>query len=708
MESFNQALLEIGVEELPPHAVERALDEIKEKGEEILTTLRIDYEKIITWGSSRRLILLIEGLASQQKDRIEKIMGPPRKMVLDEKGKITEAGKKFLKAKGIKKEEIGIERTEKGEYIYIKRKRGGKETKTLLPHIFYQLIYSLNFPKSMRWEEGNFYFGRPIRYILALFGEELLPFKLAGVTSGKKTKGHRYLSPSTFAVESVHKYPSLLKKKRVIIDPEERRKIILSQKEKIISSLKRKWPRVKVLEDKELLEEMVYLVEYPTLFLGKFNPRFLHLPSPILRACLRDYQKYFSMVNNNEILPYFIGVREGTEEYIEEVIKGNERVLNARLTDAKYFFEEDKKISLKERVPLLKGMMVQKRLGNYYDKTMRLVKLVEKLSCFFNKEEVKERVKRAAYLCKADLLTQVVKEFPSLEGIMGKEYALIFGEDERVAQAIFEHRMPRFHGDRLPESIEGSILALADKLDTLVGSFWAGLIPSGSEDPWGIRREAHGIIEILLQREWRVSLSRLIEEALNLYGKKEEKEEIISGVRELFKMRMRGILKNKGIKADEIKALMKVSFDDPVDLIKRGESLHKVLSQEKAKEEVIAIVRVLNILKQADEWQIKIPEEIKENLLKDKEERELYHLLKEIKKEVEESLGEQKYIEAYRKLSILKESIHSFFDKVLVMSENKELRINRLSLMKKIGDLFLSIADFTELQIKKSGSQTKS
>lgn len=703
MELSKTALLEIGVEELPPQLVEKALCELKEKGEETLTALHIDYKKILTFGSSRRLILRIDQLAPRQNDRIEKIIGPPRKIVLDERGNLTKMGERYLKAKGIKKEELSIEKTEKGEYICIKRKKEGEEVKTLLPYIFFQLIQSLRFPKPMRWGEGMFYFGRPIRYILALFEREALIFKIAGITSGTKTKGHRYLSPSTFPVENVHEYPSLLKKKWVIINPEEREKMIIAQGEKIISFLREKRPETKILKDEELLKETVYSVEYPTLFLGKFDARFLYLPSPILRACLRDYQKHFSVVDGNKILPYFVGVREGNEKYIEEVTKGNERVLNARLTDAKFFFEEDKKIPLKKRVPLLKGMMVQKRLGNYYDKTMRLVKLIEKLSHYLDiKEETKERTKRAAYLCKADLLTQVVKEFSSLEGIMGKEYALLSGEDERVAQAIFEHRMPRSHEDKLPETIEGSLLDLADKLDTLVGSFWAGFIPSGSEDPWGLRREAQGIIEILLKRKWRISLHQFIKESLDLYGEKEEKEEVMSLVKQFLKIRMVGILKDKRIKPDEIKAVVGVGFDDPVDLIKRGEILHKILSREESKEEVIAIVRVLNILKQANERQIKIPNKIEEELLKEKEERELYYFWKEIREEVEKHIREQRYLKAYIILVPLRDLIHHFFDEVLVMSENKELRANRLSLIQKIGNLFISLADFTELHVKKN------
>jgi len=693
------ALLEIGVEELPPTLVQEALKQLERKGKELFVSRYLDYKKIITSGSSRRLIFLAEKVTLKQKERVEKEMGPPERIVLNERGELTREGEAYLKAKGAKKEDLGVEKLKKGNYVYIKRKIAGKKTEDILPCLFSELITSLHFSKSMRWNQGKFSFGRPIRSILALFGEKMVKFEVAGVRSNRKTRGHPYLSPSAVYIENPEQYPSFLKKKWVLINPAERREIILEQMKEIVSYLNKERKQRRILEDEELLEEIVYSVEYPTLFWGEFDPHFLSLPSPVLRACLRDYQNHFSVVEGETFQPYFVGVREGNRKYLKKVIEGNQRVLNARLNDAKFFFEEDKKIPLEKRVPFLKEIVVQEKLGSYYDKTLRLVKLADRIATSLKVDEkTREIVKEAAYLCKADLTTQIVKEFPSLEGIMGKEYALYFKKSPQVAQAILEHKMPRSNEDKLPQTLPGAILALTDKLDTLVGSFWAGFIPSGSEDPSGLRREAQGIIEIILAREWEISLDSLVKESLRLY--KGEKKELNLKIKEFFRARIVNILKEKSVKADQIKAILKIDDNKPVKIVKRGEALSKAASREEFKEEVIAIVRLLNILTQAERWNLKIPKKIEEKFLRKKEEKNLYQHFKKIERKVEKSLEKQKYLEAYQILSDLKEPIHDFFEGVLVMEEDDNLRTNRLSLLNKIGKLFTSIADFTQLQVK--------
>ncbi|MCD6473060.1 glycine--tRNA ligase subunit beta [Candidatus Aerophobetes bacterium] len=694
-------LLEIGVEELPPLLVKGILTELKENAKKLFISSRLDYERVLTFGSSRRLILWVEKLAVQQKDKMDEEIGPPKNVVLDKNNNLTPKGEKYIKAKGIKEEDIEIKKSEKGEYIYIKRRTKGKRTLNILPSLFIGLISSLRFPRTMRWGKGNFCFGRPIRSILALLGEDAVQFEIAGVISGRKTYGHRYLSPSLLSIESPEKYFSLLRENWVIADPEERESFILRQINEVVSSLKERGYQAVILKDKELLEEITYLVEYPTLFLGEFNHQFLHLPSPVLRACLRDYQKHFSVIDkkSNTSMPYFLGVREGDGRYLKGVIEGNQRVLNARLTDAKFFLEEDKKIPLREKVGFLKEIVVHKKLGSYYDKTLRLTRLGEKVASFLKKDEnVKKRVKEAAYLCKADLLTQIVKEFPNLQGVMGKEYALYSGEDPLVAEAIFEHRLPHVSGDSLPQTEEGAILALVDKIDTLVGSFWAGLIPSGSEDPWGLRREAQGVIDIIIDRGWKISLDYLINECRKIY--KIDNETADSSLKEFFKVRVASLLRDRGIGTNQIKAVLKIGFDDINDTIKRGEALYEVSQEKRFKEEVIAIVRLLNILKQAKQWKINIPENTQENLLIAEEEKKLYYLWRKIAKEVKELLNEQEYIKAYKRASTLEGDIHNFFERVLVMDENPNLRINRLSLLNNVGKFFNYIADFTELQVK--------
>lgn len=697
------ALLEIGVEEFPSSLVEEALTQLKEKGEELFASSNLDYEKITVSGSCRRLILQTEKVSLKQKERIEKEMGPPERIIVNERGELTKEGKAYLKAKGIKREDLGVEKLKKGNYVYIRRKTVGRRSKDILPSLFSELITSLSFSKSMRWGKGDFAFARPIRSILALLGEEIIEFEVAGIRSGRETRGHPCLSPFLISIDNSQKYSSILRKKWVIINPAERKEIIIKQMQEIVSQLNKDGKRQRVLEDKELLNDIVSSVEYPTMFLGEFDPHFLSLPSPVLRACLRDYQQHFSVVEKETFEPYFIGVRDGNGEYLAEVIKGNQRVLNARLSDAKFFFEEDKKITLEERVPFLKEIVVQEKLGSYYDKTLRLVKLGERIATSLEiDEKIRGILKEAAYLCKTDLTTQMVKEFPSLEGIMGREYALYSKKKTQVAQAIYEHKIPRSNEKNLPRTLAGAILALTDKLDTLIGSFWAGFIPSGSEDPWGLRRQAQGIVEIILDREWEVSLDHLIKESLKLYPRKErtEQEKIILKVKGFLRTRMVRILKDKGMRTDQIKAILKVDDTQPTIIIKRGEALLKAASREKFKEEVIAIVRLLNILKQAKRRNLRIPQKLKEELLIEKEERELYQKLRKIKARVERLLEKQSYLEAYQTLSTLKESIHNFFEEVLVMNEDTRLQANRLCLLKRTGRLFSSIADFTELQVK--------
>jgi len=694
-------LLEIGVEELPPLAVGETLTQLKAQGQKLFDASYIDYERISTFGSSRRLVFWAEGVVRNQRERIEKEMGPPRSVVLTQSGQLTPQGKAYLKAKGDRKENLGIEKLTKGDYVYLRRKIKGEKTKKILPLLLVQLIKALSFAKSMRWGQGDFSFARPIRSLLALFGGEVIRFELAGISSDRKTRGHPCLSPSTFSIRNPREYFSELRKRYVIVSPEERRKLILKQAEEMIISLRQNHPQVKILYDEELLEEVVYLVEYPTPFLGEFDPQFLSLPVPVLRACLRDQQKHFSLADGDRILPYFAGVREGNKEYLDEVVEGNRRVLNARLADAKFFFSEDTKKPLEDRVPQLKGIVVQKKLGSYYDKTMRLHDISQRiLARVVENKDVKlwNRVTEATNLCKADLVTQMVKEFPSLQGTMGGEYALRSGKDPRVAQAISEHRLPRFSNDKLPETLEGAILALADKMDTVVGSFWAGFIPSGSEDPWGLRREVQGIVEIILDRGWRIDLDYFLEEILALYAKNDK--EIIPKIKEFFEIRIRNILKEKGIGTHEIKAVLSIGFTDITDAVKRGEALGKISQRREFKDEVIAIVRLVNILKQAQQWKVRVPQMVRENFLREKEEKELYELWIKLRGEIESLLDKQEYVEAYEKLSRFKEPIHNFFEKVLVMCEEENLRENRLSLLNGIGKLFTRIADFTQLQVK--------
>jgi len=693
------AILELGIEDLPPRMVKSTLQQIQTLSRELLENQRIEFKKISLWGSSRRIILWIEGIKPRQKDMVEKEIGPPKNVVYDTEGKLTSAGKQYLKAKKAREEELGIEITEKGEYVYIKRYTKGEKTIRVLPSLFQEIIKNIHFAKPMRWGKENFYFGRPLRYIFSMLGKDCIEFEIGGIRSGRKTKGHRYLFPRWIEVTSAQSYPEVIRKAKVILDPEERRKIILRSISKIISIIKRKgYPEAKLVEDEELLEELSYLVEYPTVLWGEFNARYLSLPSFILEACLREYQKQFAISDGKKALPFFIGVRDGGKHNLEEIVGGNKRVIHARLNDAQFFYQEDKKLPLEKKVIGLKGITVQEKLGSYYDKTKRLVKLSEKISSELKvKTETIKKIKRAAYLCKADILTNMGREFPRLQGILGKEYALHSGEDPVVAQAIEEHKKPRFAGDSLPSSLEGAILAIVDKIDTLSGAFWIGFVPSGSEDPWGLRREAQGVVEIIIDKKIDISIEKLLSESMTLYGDDENARQKLG---EFLTGRVLNLLRERGLTPDQVNALIKAGKDNFTDLFERAITLKYITSRREFKQEGLAIIRLLNILKQAKEWGIKVTTEVKKEKLKEKEEINLYKKWEKIKKAVDRFFSKREYIKAYDKLSSLKEPIHIFFDKVLVMSKDPEVKLNRLSLLRDIGSRFLRIADFTKLQIK--------
>ncbi|MBE0477562.1 glycine--tRNA ligase subunit beta [Candidatus Aerophobetes bacterium] len=692
------AILELGVEDLPPSMVKDTLGQLQKFGETLLENYRINYQKVSTWGSSQRLIFCIQGIKLKQEDAVEKDMGPPKKLVYDSEGKLTPAGRQYLKAKKINESSLGIETLKKGEYVYIKKHIKGKKTSAILPSLFTELIRSLRFSKSMRWKDGNFSFGRPLRYIFSVLGEEVVEFEINGIKSGRKTRGNRYLFPRWVEVSDAPSYGKIIRNLGVITHPGDRKKAISQQISKVMLELERKGYKARLVNDEKLLEELCYLIEHPTVFWGEFDSQYLSLPSFILKACLREYQKYFTTAEGEKVLPFFIGVREGGRHNLQEIVENNKRVLHARLNDVGFFYREDKKIPLKERVLELREVIVQEKLGSYYDKIKRLVKLTQKISPGLGVgQDLQKRVERAAYLCKADILTHMGKEFPELQSTLGKEYALHSGEDALVAQAIEEHRRPCFSEDKLPNSLEGAILAIIDKVDTLSGAFWAGFIPSGSEDPWGLRREAQGVVEIIIDKNFDIDLKELINQSMDLYNK--NKNDAREKLSEFLRGRIVSTLRDMGIAPDIVNSIMQVDKNKPVDIIKRARAMQSLASREKFEEEIIAIVRLLSILKQAKDWGIKIPSKVSPERFKEKEEINLYKCWEKIKKVVDKALEEREYIKAYKNLSSLKETIHTFFDKVLVMCDDFEIRLNRLSLLLDIGSRFLRIADFTRLQI---------
>jgi glycyl-tRNA synthetase beta chain len=698
-------LLEIGTEELPATYIEPALRQMEALSQKLFSEERIPFKEIKTYATPRRLILFMKEVAGKQEDLIHEALGPSKKVAFDSQGNPTKAAIGFAKSKGVEVQDLMTRKVEKGEYVFVLKKEPGRATLKVLPRILKQIITDISFPKSMRWPQSNIRFARPIRWLLALYGTKTVNFSLGKVKAGRLTRGHSLALAKPIMVRNIAKYEELLKNNYVIIDQEKRKKTM----EKAIADAIRK-TKGKLLEDKELLDEVNYLLEYPTAVLGRFAEKYLKLPREVLIICLKHHLKYFSLLDiGGKLLPYFVGLKDGISEYMDNVREGYQRVLAARLEDAEFFFKQDSKRKLDENVEKLKGVVFQEELGTLYDKTQRVIKLSEIIAGLAGANCEKSILRRIALLCKADTVTEMVGEFPELQGIMGREYARISGEDKIVADGIYEHHLPLSSSGELPRSLEGAIVSIADKVDTITGDFCVGFIPSGSQDPYGLRRQAHGVTRIILDKRLALPLDRLIDEALGLLKKSAnfsrkrltEISEIKDQILQFFRPRLESILTEAGINYDEIEAALAVDFSDLVDAELRARSINKLRKSPDFEPIIIAFKRAKNILKQAGERKIKVQSsQFSENALKETEEKNLYEGFDRIEKETEKFLKKKEYQGALEKLVSLRKPVDDFFDKVMVMVEDKKLCDNRLALLNKIVDLFCKIADFSKIVVE--------
>ncbi|MEW6614490.1 MAG: glycine--tRNA ligase subunit beta [Thermodesulfobacteriota bacterium] len=684
-----ELLLEIGTEEIPSGFVPNALKDMKELIEKELKNLRIGFGQIKTLGTPRRLVLYIDHMSDKQEDTYIEIIGPSKKVALDQNGNPTKAAIGFARAQGINPSDLQQVSTLKGEYLAVRKKETGNDTKRVLSSILPRFIASIPFPKSMRWGDSSIRFARPIHWILCIFNGEIVPFKMYNIESGDHSFGHRFMSPDQFKVQDFNHYIKHLRDAYVIIDPIERKdkiKEIISQAAKAVSG--------KVLEDDELLDDVTYLLEYPTATLGRFEERFLNLPREVMISSMREHQKYFSVVDDaDRLLPYFIAVNNTLAKDHGIVVSGNERVLKARLSDARFFFKEDQKIPFPERVYHLKEVVFQSELGTFYEKVMRFQKMAECLALEI-KPELKEISKKAAILCKADLTSGMVGEFPKLQGIMGREYALLSGEDVEVATAIYEHYLPRFSGDILPSTHAGAFVSIADKLDTVVGCFGVGLIPTGTSDPYALRRQALGIVNIILDKRYPISLKKLIEINIEYLNGKISRDPVMvkEGVLEFFRLRLQYQLTSQGYSYDIIDAVLSLYFDDLADSFERIKALQELKNQPDFKPLAIAFKRASNILSQSSPGGDVFP-----SLFQDSMEDTLFEAYKEIEEYVVELISKKRYLEALIKMVQLRKPVDDFFDNVMVMVEDEKTRKNRLAILAEISGLFLNIADFSKI-----------
>jgi glycyl-tRNA synthetase beta chain len=680
-------LLEIGTEEIPSRFVGPALEKMKELFTQLLASGRIaSAGEIRTYGTPRRLVLHAPELDELQADVSKEVVGPPKKIAYDADGKPTKAALVFAEKNSVSVDSLRTKSTDKGEYVLARIDEKGGDTAAWLSQAVPGFILSIPFPKSMRWMDKDIRFARPIHWILAIYGGAVVPFELGGIKSGNLSRGHRFMSPGQFLIKDFKSYQLQAEPNFVVIDPEVRRQRIVKQVEELAKA-----KNGAVLEDQGLVDEVMNLVEYPVAVMGSFNKDFLRVPKEVLITAMREHQRYFSVVDHTgNLLPYFITISNTRAEDMGVVQAGNERVLTARMSDAAYFFDHDMKTPLADRVEGLKKVTYQERLGSVHDKTMRVQKLAGHLAAILKADG--KTVERAAYLSKADLLTGVVGEFPKLQGVMGSKYAVLDGEDPRVAAAIAEHYLPRFAGDVLPKSLEGLCVGIADRIDTITGCFSVGLIPSGSEDPYGLRRQSVAILSMLFDRGMHLSLASLTAEACKGHGlKKADQSRIENETLDFLRQRLAGMLITEGLRSDVVDAALSGAFDDPLVAREKVRALDAWRTSEDYRPLVTALKRAGNILPKD------FSGSVKKGLLKEDAEKELFAAYGEIKDRVKDKTGSLDFRGALADIASLRKQVDAFFDKVMVMDKDAEVKNNRLALLAGVTGLFSGIADFSRL-----------
>ncbi|MBW5444875.1 glycine--tRNA ligase subunit beta [Cohnella sp. CFH 77786] len=687
-------LLEIGLEEVPARFVRAAMEQLKDKAEKWLQSSRLAYEEVRAYATPRRLAVLAVGVADRQEDVNEEVKGPARKIALDENGVWTKAARGFSRSNGVEPEALIFKELGGVEYVYANKSSKGVETAALLPEALTALVTSLTFPKSMRWGSYELRYVRPIRWLVALHGTEVVPLEIAGVASGRITRGHRFLGGET-EIREPQDYVERLREQHVLADVAEREAAIVQGIRKL--SEDKDW-QIAVKDD--LLEEVLFLVETPTVLTGSFDPSFLDIPQEVLITSMREHQRYFPVLNREgKLQPYFVTVRNGDSLSLDVVSRGNEKVLRARLSDAKFFYEEDKKLAIPDALAKLENIVYHEELGTVADKVRRMRAVADRLADRLAADDaVKADVSRTADICKFDLVSQMVYEFPELQGIMGEDYARKAGEREAVARAINEHYSPRNAGDRPPASPVGAIVGIADKIDTIAGCFSIGIVPTGSQDPYALRRQAAGIVSTLLEHEFELPLAELFDIALDVLAARGLKRDI-AGIRkdmqEFFALRVKNVLTEQGIRYDVIDAVLGTgAAGDVRKTLLRAHALQKQTAEDRKeafRPVAEAINRVCNLAAKSDSRRVDPA------LFSDPSEGELHVAWRNVHGKYAAAIAEARMDDALSALSELSAPIARYFEAVMVMAEDEAVRANRLSLLGLIADDVKSFADFSKL-----------
>ncbi|RFU65742.1 glycine--tRNA ligase subunit beta [Peribacillus glennii] len=688
--SKRDLLLEIGLEEMPARYVTSSMVQLAEKIEKWLTDKSIDFGAVQLFSTPRRLAVRIKDTAEAQNDINEEAKGPARKIAQDENGNWSKAALGFTRGQGVSVDDIYFKEVGGIEYVYVDKFIKGQPTISLLPELK-DIITGMSFPKNMRWANQDLRYIRPIKWIIALFGDDVIPFGITHVSSGNETRGHRFLGRDA-VIKTPEQYESVLLEQFVVADPEKRRNMILSGIEKLEKD--QDWA---IPVDEDLLEEVNNLVEYPTVLFGRFEEEFLQLPQEVLITSMKEHQRYFPVKDRDgNLLPFFVTVRNGDDRYLEKVSKGNEKVLRARLSDASFFYKEDQKRDIGTTLKKLDNIVYHEEIGTLAEKTIRVQKLTGELSSALRLNENEAKITaRAAKIAKFDLVTHMVYEFPELQGYMGEKYALLMGEPKEVAAAINEHYMPRHADDSIPPSDPGAILSVAEKMDTIVAFFAIGVIPTGSQDPYALRRQASGIVQILAEKKWDITLEEIIAASLEEIEArgilKRDRTETLADLVQFFKARVKHLLNEMGIRYDLIDSILENQIGNVASLAERAAVLDAKKQMAGFKESLEALSRVMNIAVKCEN-----KADVSPSLFENESEAALYDKYQSVLTDYRTASNET---DKFELLVSMKTEIENYFEHTMVMAEDQKLRSNRLSLMKEISELINGFAAMNKILV---------
>lgn len=682
----NAFLFELGTEEIPASMIDPALEQMGRAFGQLLEQNEIEHAPVVLFSTPRRLAVFIDRLPDRRPDLEETVMGPPASVALDASGEPTAAAVGFARKQGVDVKVLEAVETDRGRYLALKRRLSGEPVPEILGRSLSEVIGAISWPKSMYWTETRFRFIRPLRWFVCLWNSEIVPFELEGVKSGRTSRGHRLIGPSEIEIPDASAYVESLREGCVLVDRRERL-------ERITEGLARSTGEQTLVRDDGLLETVVHLNEFPTVLRGHFDPRFLKIPGEVLVTVMRFHQKYFSVTETDgRLAPAFLTVLNTSGDPDGRIRRGHEKVLQARLEDAAFFWNADRKIPLRDRTSELEHVLFQESLGSYGDKTRRVKELCALLGG-------SPELQKAAELCKVDLTTDMVRELTELQGVMGGLYAREEGYPEEVWQAIYEHYRPVSLDDRLPETRNGALLSIADRLDTLVGCFGAGIIPSGSSDPFALRRQAQGLVSILLDRRLDISFDSLVDFALRNYPQLVS-DEVKPQVLAFLGQRLFFLLQRAGLPQDVLRSVFAAGISSVPDAQARAEAVAAIKGNEDFEALAIAFKRARNLLEKAGE-RVGTPEPERFEV---PGETALYDAVRQLQPRLEAALERHDYLEGVRAVAAIRPAVDRFFDDVLVMAEDAGLRQNRLALLQAVSDLVLAIADPSEI-VKQGGAE---